>query len=78
MPRYLVKYSMVAYWKQEVEADNVEEASWMHDDLDVSEEPEWDDFSVDSVTDLATGEEVEIVTYLHGVEQPNRYKGKKE
>ena len=78
MSKYLVKYSMIAYWETEVEADNAEEASWMHDDLDMSEEPEWDDFSVDSVVDLSTGEEVEIVTSIHGVEQPNRYKGKKQ
>ena len=79
MPKYLVKYSMVAYWQQEIEADSVEHASWAHDDLDVSDEPmEWDDFSIDSVVDLATGEEHEIVTTYKGVELPNRYKGKKD
>lgn len=79
MPKYLVKYSMVAYWEQEVEAENEWEACEMHDELDVSEEPlEWDDFSVDTVVDLATGEEYEIVTTHHGKELPNRHKGEEE
>jgi hypothetical protein len=78
MPKYLVKYSMVAYWETEVEADNIEEASWMHDDFDMSDEPEWGDFSVDSIVDVSTGKEVEIVTYVNDIEQLNRYKGKKE
>lgn len=78
MAKYLVKYSMVAYWEEEVEAEDVEEASWIPSQIDfeLPEEPNsWDDFSVDSVVDLATGKEVEIVTTYMGKELPNRYKG---
>jgi len=79
MAKFLVKYSMVAYWEQEIEAEDLEEATWSHDELDVSEEPlRWDDFSVDSVVDLKTGEEHEIVTTYNGKELPNRYKAEGE
>jgi hypothetical protein len=75
MPKYLVKYSMVAYWEQEVEAEDENVACEMHDELDVSEEPlKWDDFSVDTVVDLESGKEYEIVTTYHGRELPNRHK----
>ena len=78
MAKYLVKYSMVAYWEQEVEAKNIYEASWLRDELDVSEEPlKWDDFSVDSVVDIKSGEEHEVLTTYMGKKIPNRYKGEK-
>lgn len=76
MPRYLVKFSMVAYWEQEIEAENLDDAIWDYERFEVDEEPdEWDDFSLDSVVNLDTGEEVEIVSTYKGVELPNRYKG---
>ena len=78
MPKYLIKYSMVGYWEDEIEADTLEEAMW-HENLDVSDEPmKWGEFSVDSVTELSTGIEYEIVSTYKGVEQPNRFKEKEE
>ena len=79
MKKYLVKFSMAGFWEQEIEGESIDDVIWDYKAFDVSEEPlHWEDFSVDSVVDLETGEEVEIVTYRNDEEEPNRYKPKEE
>lgn len=75
MPKYLVKYSMAAYWEEEVEAEDMDEAIAAMEYIEITEDPKsWEDYSIDSVVDLETGEEHEITSTLRGVEIPNRYK----
>jgi hypothetical protein len=79
MPRYLVKFSMAGFWEQEMEGENIDDVLWDHEAFDVADEPlRWDDFSIDSVVNLETGEETEIVSTFHGKELPNRYKGEEQ
>jgi len=77
--KYLVKFSMAGFWEQEMEGENIDDVLWDYEAFDVSDEPlHWEDFSIDSVVDLETGEEVEIVSTYAGKELPNRYKGEEE
>ena len=77
--KYLVKFSMAGFWEQEMEGENIDDVLWDYEAFDVSDKPlHWEDFSIDSVVDLETGEEVEIVSTYAGKELPNRYKGEEE